>query len=258
VKRIAAVVAVVALVMTACGGSSKRSAATTEGASLAGPLTVFAAASLTGAFNDDKGRLATKYHDLSVTFSFAGSQQLVAQIQAGAPADVVATADEPSMQPLVAAGLVEQPRIFARNVLQIAVAAGNPKHIAGLADLGRRGLRVVLADPSVPVGRYSRQVLDRQHVVVHPLSLELDVKSALRKVQSGEADAAIVYATDVRAGGSSVNGVAIPADQNTFATYPAAVMKGTSHRAAAETFIDQLVSGDGQRALQAAGFTPPT
>jgi molybdate transport system substrate-binding protein len=220
-------------------------------------LTVFAAASLTEAFNEYRAQLAAQRGGLSVTCSFAGSQQLVAQIESGAPVDVVATADTASMAKLVAAGLVDQPRVFARNRLEIVVGRGNPRHVAGLADLARRDLRVVLADPAVPAGAYGRQALDRQGLRVNPVSLELDVKSALQKVALGEADASIVYATDVKSAGQRVTGVEIPIEQNVATAYPVAVVRATPHRQPAQLFVDQLISGAGSRALQAQGFSPP-
>jgi molybdate transport system substrate-binding protein len=220
-------------------------------------VTVFAAASLTEAFTDDKNHLAPANPGLTVTYSFAGSQQLVAQIQSGAPADVVATADEANMQKLVAATLVETPRAFATNLLEIVVARGNPKGVRGLADLARSDLRVVLEDPSVPAGKYGRQALDTQGVKVNPVSLELNVKSELRKVETGEADAGIVYVTDVKSAGSKAAGVAIPAEQNVVATYPVAVVRATRNHAAAQAFVDQLLSGKGQDALKARGFLSP-
>jgi len=121
-------------------------------------------------------------------------QVRVAQVEAGAPVDVIATADPEAMARLVRAGLVDAPRTFARNRLAIAVEPGNPERIAGLADLARSGLKVVLADPSVPAGRYARQALERAGAAVRPVSLELDVKAVARKVETGEADAGIVYA----------------------------------------------------------------
>lgn len=216
-------------------------------------LTVFAAASLTRP-------LQTASHDFGearLTYDFGGSQQLVAQLEAGAPADVVATADQTTMGQLVAAGLVEAPVVFARNRLEIAVAPGNPRQIRGLADLARPGLRVVLAAASVPAGRYGRQALDRAGVVVHPVSLELDVTSVLAKVVLGEADAAIVYVTDVQGAGAKVAGVAIPDAANVTATYPAAVVRSSRHRRQAEAFIASLAGGAGQQALRAAGFLGP-
>ena len=220
-------------------------------------MTVFAAASLAEAFTDDKNYLAAASPDLSVNYSFAGSQQLVAQIQSDAPADVVATADQGTMQKLVAANLVETPRTFARNLLEIVVAAGNPKGVRGLSDLARSDLKVVLEDPSVPAGKYGRQALDKQGVKVNPVSLELNVKSELRKVETGEADAGIVYVTDVKSAGSKAAGVAIPEEQNVVATYPVAVVRATTNHAAAEAFVDQLLSGTGQDALTARGFLSP-
>jgi len=224
---------------------------------LSGSITVFAAASLTEALADDRAHVVSANPGLSVTYSFAGSQQLVAQVVAGAPADVVATADEASMQKLVAAGLVEAPRVFARNTLEIVVAPGNPRGIRRLFDLARSDLKVVLADPSVPAGKYGRQVLERQGIRVSPVSLELDVKSALAKVEAGEADAAIVYATDVRSAGPRVSGVQVPPDQNVVAAYPAAVVKATRNHALAQAFVDQLLAGAGRDALRARGFLPP-
>jgi len=219
---------------------------------------VFAAASLTEAFADTRAHLVSANPGLTVTYSFAGSQQLVAQVVAGAPADVVAIADEASMQRLVAAGLVEPPRTFARNTLEIVVAPGNPRGVKRLSDLARSDLRLVLADPSVPVGKYGRQVLDRQGVRVSPLSLELDVKSELAKVEAGEADAAIVYVTDVRSAGARVSGVEVPPDQNVVAAYPAAVVRATRNRALAQAFVDQLLVGVGRDALRVRGFLPPS
>jgi molybdate transport system substrate-binding protein len=218
---------------------------------------VFAAASLTEAFTDDKNRLTAASRGLTLTYSFAGSQQLVAQIQSGAPADVVATADEASMQKLVAANLVEAPRDFARNLIEVVVARGNPKGVKGLSDLARSDLKVVLEDPSVPAGKYGRQALDRAGVRVNPVSLELNVKSELQKVETGEADAGIVYITDVKSAGSVVAGVAIPADENVVATYPVAVVRATTNHAAAQAFVDQLIRGTGQDALLARGFLSP-
>ena len=209
-------------------------------------ITVLAAASLTEAF-EDLGRGA------EVTFSFAGSQQLVAQVEAGAPVDVVATADPDAMDRLARAGLVDTPRTFATNRMTIAVGPGNPERIQGLADLARDGLKVILADPAVPAGRYARQVLEGAGVRVRPMSLELDVKAVARKVAAGEADAGIVYATDVAAGSS----VAIPAASNAVAAYPVAVVRTSANGAAAQAFLERLLGQAGRAALTAHGFSVP-
>jgi molybdate transport system substrate-binding protein len=229
VRRLAAALALL-LAPAACG---------TGGAG----VTVAAAASLTDAFETLGG----------ATFSFAGSQQLAAQVEARAPVDVVATADVDVMDRLVRAGLVEAPATFARNRLAIAVPAGNPARIGGLADLGRAGLKVVLADPAVPAGRYTRQALDRAGVAVQPVSLELDVKAVARTVAAGEADAGIVYLTDVPAAAR----VDIPAAANVVATYPVAVVRATGDRAGAQAFVDRLLGPAGRSALAAHGFELP-
>jgi len=169
----------------------------------------------------------------------------------------VATADEAVMHELVAANLVEPPRNFARNLLEVVVAPGNPKAVRSLRDLSRPDLKVVLAAPSVPAGKYARQALDRQGVQVQEVSLELDVKSELQKVESGEADAGIVYVTDVKSAGRMAMGVEIPVEQNVVAAYPVAVVKGTKSHQLAEAFADQLISGPGAEALRARGFLPP-
>ncbi|MFN8036897.1 MAG: molybdate ABC transporter substrate-binding protein [Acidimicrobiia bacterium] len=257
-----------ALVLAACGSSSKPSASSTKTTAakstsattveLTGSLNVFAAASLTEAFTDYKQTLESKNPDLSVTNNFAGSQALVTQIENGAPADVFASADVKNMQTLMDKGLVETPQIFAKNKLEIAVAPGNPKHITGLADLEKPGVVLVLEDPTVPAGNYARQAFRKAGLPApQPASNELDVKSTLAKLESGDADAVIVYVTDVIAAGSTVEGVAIPDDQNVVATYPIAVVKATKNPTAAQGYVDGLVNGPGRQVLQARGFLPP-
>ena len=259
-RRVVAVVLALLLamgsVLAACGSDDDSSSS--GDAVLAGDLTVFGAASLTEAFEDVQKTLESSAPDLNLTYSFAGSQDLVQQIREGAPADVFASADEMNMQELVDDGLVENPEVFARNELAIAVEPGNPKGIKGLEDLSRSDVTVVLADPSVPVGSYSQQVLDEAGVTVKPASLELDVKATLAKVTSGEADAAIVYQTDVESAGGKADAVDLPDDQNAIATYPIAVVKGSGNKAAARAYVDEIISGSGQDALKAKGFLPPS
>lgn len=264
-RHAASVMVCFALVAAACGSSSKSSGSTpsttstpTTPAKLSGSLDVFAAASLTEAFNDEKTALASSDPGLSLTYNFAGSQALVTQIKNGAPADVFASADRKNMQKLIDAGLVEAPKTFARNKLEIAVAPGNPKHITGFADLEKSGVILVLEDPSVPAGNYARQAFTRAGLPApKPASNELDVKSTLAKLTSGDADAVVVYVTDVKAAGSKVEGVEIPDSQNVIATYPIAAIKASKHLTAAEAFVDEVVSGSGQQALQARGFLAP-
>lgn len=265
-RVLCALIAVIAWTAGACSpstdGPSAATATTVAGSPSAAPLTgavtVFAAASLTAGFNDAKTTITAANPRLSLTFNFAGSNALVTQIIQGAPADVFASADMPNMQKLVDAGLVQTPVIFARNTLQIAVQAGNPKGITGVADLARSGISVVLAAQGVPAGDYTRQVLADQRVILSPKSLETDVKSALSKVTSGEADATVVYLTDIIAGGPMVTGVTVPDAIQPAITYPIAVVKGTKNAAAAQAFVDSAVSGTVQKALGAAGFLRST
>jgi molybdate transport system substrate-binding protein len=219
---------------------------------------VFAAASLTEAFGNERTTLQSEQPGLDVTLNFAGSGTLVTQIQQGAPADVIATADTASMQKLVDAGLVETPTVFAHNKLAIIVAVGNPKGIRTLADLARPDVTVVLADPSVPAGKYAAQILTKADVTVEPKSLETDVKSATARVTSGEADAAIVYVTDVQSAGGKAEAVDIPDSQNVVADYPIAIVKATEHHGAAAAFVDAITKGSGQQTLRASGFLTAT
>jgi molybdate transport system substrate-binding protein len=242
--------------MTATRATTAAGAPTTT-AALTGSLNVFAAASLTGAFNAAKAAFATSDPSLSLTFNFAGSNTLVTQIQQGAPADVVASADQKNMDKLVSAGLVETPVTFARNKLEIAVAAGNPKHITRLQDLAGPGLTVVLEAQGVPAGDYTRQVEAQVGVSITPKSLAPDVKTAITSVTSGEADATVVYVTDIAAAGAKVTGVPIPDNLQPSITYPIAVVKATHKQPAAEAFVQSAVSGDVQKALAAMGFLAP-
>jgi molybdate transport system substrate-binding protein len=226
---------------------------------------VLAAASLTAAFNKIGVDFQAAHPGTAVHFSFAGSATLVAQVQEGAAADVFASADQPNMQKLVDGGLVQgPPSVFARNRLQIVVAPGNPKHITGLSDLGRPDLVIVLCAAVVPCGRYATQSLQKAGVTVKPASLEADVKAVVSKVALGEADAGIVYATDVRAAGSGVQGIDIPDTFNVIADYPIAVLKDSQNVPLAQTFVayvleDVPASGrpSGQRTLRQYGFLGP-
>jgi molybdate transport system substrate-binding protein len=244
---------VVLVLLAACssGGHARLPVARARGA-----VTVLAAASLTEAFTDVQAVLRSSAPGLAVTYSFGGSGALVAQIQQGAPADVVATADTATMQRLVDARVVEAPVTFARNRLEILVAPGNPKRVAGLADLSRSDLKVVLADDTVPAGRYAAQALQMAGTTLKPASKEVDVKAAVAKVTLGEADATVVYATDVLAAGAKGQGVEIPPSANVVADYPIAVVKSTKNPAAAAAFVDAVVGGAGQDVLRHRAFLP--
>lgn len=218
---------------------------------------VFAAASLRESFLALGAEFRADHPQVALDFVFAGSSTLASQIVHGAEAAVFAAADEASMSRLATAHLVDgAPRTFATNRLGIAVAAGNPKRVAGLADLARPDLAVVLAAPTVPAGAYASRVLDMVGVELRPRSFEADVRSVLTKVSLGEADAGIVYVTDVAAGGANIQGVDIPEGQNVIARYPIAVVKdsgGTSARA----FRDFVLSPRGREVLTSFGFGAP-
>jgi molybdate transport system substrate-binding protein len=248
--RTAAVVALVAALATACGGQRSPG-----GAGAPADIKVFAAASLTAAFTRLGSDFTAAHPGTEVTFNFAGSQALATQIRQGAPADVFASADTSNMTKV--AGLVGTPRDFASNLLQIVVARGNPEGVTSLSDLSDAGLKVVLAAPEVPAGKYARQALDAQHVTVKPVSLEDSVKAVVTKVSLGEADAGIVYVTDVSAGGDKVAGVDIPASQNVPATYPIATVQASGHPSQAQAFMDLVLSDQGQQVLKGYGFLPP-
>jgi molybdate transport system substrate-binding protein len=248
-----------ATVLAACGGGTATPSGTASASPtphLTGSLTVFAAASLTNSFNAAEVKLETANPGFKATYSFAGSQQLVQNVINGAPADVIATADMATMQRLVGLGLVDSPQVFAHNVLEIAVAPGNPKGISTLADLARPGMSVVLADPTVPAGKYAQQALAKAGVTVTPKSLGLSVATVLQSVASGDADAAIVYVTDVSGAGGRVTGVAIPDADNVVAAYPIAVVKTTLNRTAAQGFVTEVVSGTIHAELLSRGFRP--
>lgn len=227
----------------------------------AGPpktVTVFAAASLNQVFPALQAGFQQTNPGYRLTFNFAGTPTLMTQLQQGASADVFASADEAHMTQAESLGLVTgQAQDFARNQLEIAVAPGNPKHIQSLDDLGRPDVTLVLAGAAVPAGKYALQALAKASVVPRPKSLEVDVESVLAKVELGEADAGIVYATDVKAAEGKVQGVVIPAGQNVVATYPAAVLHGAPQAAGARAFLAYLLSPAAQAVLRRFGFAAP-
>jgi molybdate transport system substrate-binding protein len=251
--RLAAMLAMAALVLAACGVGDDSGGG--SGAGSPAELKVFAAASLTAAFTELGQQFTPANDGTRVAFNFAGSQALATQIQQGAPADVFASADVANMDKVK--DLVGDPRVFASNLLQIVVEKGNPKGVEGLDDLASSDLKVVLAAEEVPAGRYARQVLDRAGVRVQPVSQEDNVKAVVTKVSLGEADAGIVYVTDVTAGGDKVEGVDIPEGQNVVATYPIATAKASKVHDQAQAFVDLVLSEQGRQVLQKYGFPPP-
>jgi len=221
-------------------------------------VTVYAGSSLADAFKKAGEHLKVKDPRTDYVFNFGSSSTLATQITSGAPADVFASADDVNMQKLVDAKLNDgAPTFFVGNRLQIAVAAGNPKQIAGLADLARPGLILVLAGPTVPAGRYSLDALRKAGVNVRPASQEVDVRAVLNKVALGEADAGIVYVTDVKAAGTRVTGVEIPEQHQVIARYPIVVVKDSKKPRLARSYVEFLLSDEGQTLLAEFGFSRP-
>jgi molybdate transport system substrate-binding protein len=251
--RLAAVLVVAALALAACGGDDNESSGGSSGSS--NEIKVFAAASLTAAFTKIGEDFTAANGGTKVTFNFAGSQALATQIQQAAPADVFASADITNMDKVK--DLVGTPQNFASNLLQIVVEKGNPKNVKGLDDLANPDLKVVLAAPDVPAGKYAAQILGKAGVTVQPVSQEDNVKAVVTKVSLGEADAGMVYVTDVTAGGDKVEGVEIPKTQNVVATYPIATVKASKNADEGQKFMDLVLSDQGQQVLKEYGFLPP-
>ena len=236
-------------------------------------LTVFAAASLTDAFNAIGKNFSAANPGTTVTFNFAGSQQLAQQIGQGAPADVFASANNAQMSVVIKSGQVISgtPRTFVRNRLVVIYPTANPGGLTKLQDLAKPGLKLVLADKSVPVGGYALDFLAKasaspdftatfsQTVVANVVSYETDVKQVLAKVVLGEADAGIVYTTDVTPDAAAkVGRLDIPDALNTIATYPIATIKSSPNAALAQKFVDYVLAPDGQAVLVQWGFIPTT
>lgn len=247
------VAALVAL--TACGDGGSAGPTT---ASRTGTITVFAASSLTEAFTEAGAAFEAAHPGVTVQFSFAGSGDLVTQIAQGAPADVFASADDANMKKLVEAGeAVGDTTVIARNTMAIITEAGNPKGITGLADLANEDLIVVLCAETVPCGKLAKKVLDGAQVTVTPASLEDKVKGVVTKVTTGEADAGIVFVTDVQAAGAKAQGVDIPAEQNAVTNYPVTVTREATNAAGAAAFIAFVAGPEGQAILAKYGFLAP-
>ncbi|MGA4848702.1 molybdate ABC transporter substrate-binding protein [Streptomyces sp. G5(2025)] len=249
----AATVALLVPLAAACGGDGDNAGKKGGGKNVR--LTVLAASSLTDVFATAEKAYEKDHPGTDLTVSAAGSQELAAQVKQGSPADVLVTADTKTMDGLRAE--TGAPTVIAKNRLVIATREGNPDRIKGLKDLADRELKVVLADDTVPVGRYSKEVLDRQGVQVKPVSKEANVRSVLSKVELGEADAGIVYRTDAATAPGKVDAVTIPDRQNAVASYPAATLKGSGNSAAAAAFVKWLGSPDAQKILRDAGFQKP-
>lgn len=221
-------------------------------------LTVFAAASLKATFTDLGERFEAAHPGVTVAINFAGSQTLVEQLDQGATADVLATADEATMAAAVAAGLVtSEPIAFVANQLTIVVPPGNPAGVTGFADLADPGLKLVVCAPVVPCGAATQQVAQTAGVALTPVSEEQAVSDVLAKVQAGEADAGLVYATDARAATGTVEEVSFPESAAVTNRYPIAVLAAAADPELAAGFLDLVTGPQGRAVFERAGFRQP-
>jgi molybdate transport system substrate-binding protein len=263
--RVPALLLAALLALAGCSGSAAGTAtspapADSSGAAeLTGTLTVFAAASLTDVFTELGDQLMADNPDLDVQFNFAGSSALATQITQGAPADVFASANQPQMKVVTDAGLQgEDPTVFTENVLEIAVPKGNPGDVTGLADFADPDLTLAICAPDVPCGAAATKVFEAAGITAAPDTLEEDVRAALTKVELAEVDAALVYASDVQSAGSGVEGIEIPEAEDAINEYPICALGDAPNPDAAQAFVDLVLSDEGQKALEAAGFRAPT
>jgi molybdate transport system substrate-binding protein len=245
-----AVLVVGAVLVAGCGGGEPAGSESRE-------LTVFAAASLTATFTELGDRFQAEHPGATVRFNFGGSSDLAQQIVNGAPADVFASASDATMKTVTDAGAASSPTLFATNVLQIATAPGNPEGITSFADLADPELKVVVCAPQVPCGATAEKIEKATGVTLTPVSEEPDVKSALGKVTSGDADAGLVFVTDVAAAGDDVQGVSFPEAEQAVTNYPIAVLDGAPQQDLAAEFQELITGPDGRAALEAAGFGTP-
>jgi molybdate transport system substrate-binding protein len=253
----------IAILLVGCASLPKSKPAT---------LNIFAAASLIEPFEEIKDLFEAAHPGVTVAFNFAGSQQLARQIIEGAPADVFASANLKQMQTVVEAGWVEDgsQQTFATNSLMVVIPKENPEDFNELIDLARPGLKLVFAAQEVPVGQYTLEFLDKasadpafgssykDDVLKNVVSYEDNVKAVLAKVALGEADAGIVYASDISGGNAaSVLQLEIPETLNVIASYPIAPLKDSQNLELAQAFIELVTSPEGQAILEKYHFTPP-
>ena len=272
-RRVGIVGAALAAVLLAVAGcsadpGSQTPTQTPTKHAITGTVTVFAAASLTKTFTELGKDFEKANPGSTVAFSFGGSSDLVTQLTAGAPADVFASADQKNMDKAVSGGVVSggvvsggvvsgDPVDFATNVLAIAVPPGNPAHVTGWADLAKPGLKVVVCAPQVPCGAATAKVEASTGVTLKPVSQESSVTDVLGKVSSGEADAGIVYVTDVKGAGKSVDSVPFPEAKDVVNTYPIAAVKQGQNFTGGAAFIAYVTGPEGRKVLEAAGFGKP-
>jgi molybdate transport system substrate-binding protein len=254
-RRIGApfITSVAVLVLAACGGPPQSASSSTP----SNTITVAAAASLTEAFTQIGKEFEATKPGTTVIFSFGSSSTLATQIEEGAPVDVFAAANPATMKTVTDVGAAEPPTSFVSNVLQIAVPKGNPGGITGLKDFADKTKKVAICAPQVPCGTAAVKVFSAAKIRPAPTTLESDARATLQKVSSNEVDAALVYRTDVIAAKETVDGLEFSEARQAVNVYPIAVLKGSMSAAAAQQFVDYVLSADGQAVLRKAGFGQP-
>ena len=250
---------VVAVVLASLLPTAVHASPIVEVSKLKGDLTISAATSLTDAFTELAKQFRKVNKGVKVRLNFGSSSTLIAQVQSGAPSDIMASADLTNLEKLVASGnVVVTPKVFARNTMAIAVKPGNPKSVRSVADLASLSF-IALCGKTVPCGVYASSVLTRAGVVIaeSKVTRGIDVKATLSAVANGDADAAIVYKTDVLAAKKTVVGIDIPSAQNVKAMYGIAPIRGSKNTASAKAFIDFVLSEQGWQILKSFGFQRP-
>lgn len=242
---------VMAIIVSACGSDSEQAG----GEELSGELNVFAAASLTDAFDELASQFAEEHPEVTYIPNYASSSTLATQINEGAPADVFASANEAQMEVVQDTDAVDEPTFFARNVLELVVESGNPHDITSIEDLARDDLTVVRAGDDVPAGAATITMLENAGLEINPSSLEVDVRATLARIELGEADVAVVYRSDVATADDSVEGVEIPEEDNVEVDYPIAAIGDSGNPDAAEAWIT-FVLEEGSDVLEEYGLIP--
>ena len=254
-RYLTAALGLLGLIAASCSDDSDSSTSGSRDGAVSGDIVVFAASSLTEAFTEIGEAFTAEHPDANVTFNFGGSGDLVTQLTEGAPADVFVSADDSNMTKLTDAGEnATVPVIVAKNTFEIIVEPDNPRGITGVADLTNPDLIVVLCADTVPCGKGALKILDNAGVSVTAKSLEEKVKGVVTKVAAGEADAGIVFVTDVISAGDTAEGIEIPADINVISNYPIVVTKQAPNPEAAQAFLDFVASDAGQSILATYGF----
>jgi len=251
--------AIAALVLAACSSSTSTPSASSSGSGkVSGTVVVFAATSLTDAFNKIGAQFEKAHPGVMVKFNYNGSSSLATSITQGAPADVFASAAPANMKTVTDAGdAAGTPQVFTRNTGEIMVEKGNPKKITSVKDLANPAIKVAVCAPEVPCGAVATAIFKNAGVTVKPVSEETNVGGVVTKVTLGEVDAGIVYVTDVKESEGKAIGVPIPASQNDITEYPIAQVKGAPNATGAKAFISYVLGPDGQKVLASFGFLPP-